>query len=228
MTPGLYSSVDETWGSGQGARATRDSENPLVELSDLLINDLESRDAELAVHRRERKPASTKTDVVAPEPNERLRIERPAPMSSPGPRNPKRINTRNLKAKDRTEILRYSRVIIAALQEALDYDPALHHNQPPPDLRIEEPAYLNEIRALVAELKRLNDLLEKNRPLNQQMKREVIQVAKHFNKFFGSYANAMGKVAAGLTGAAVVALLYRIGVGNDLLEGIWKQLSLPK
>jgi hypothetical protein len=49
------------------------------------------------------------------------------------------------------------------LEEVVDYSPARHHNQRPPDLRIDDEGYLTEIRNLVAELRTLNALLETTR-----------------------------------------------------------------
>jgi len=66
--------------------------------------------------------------------------------------------TQRLVIRNRQEVVAYSTLIVAALQEALDYDPARHHNQPLPALWIEDPNYLQVIRALIAELKRLNEL----------------------------------------------------------------------
>jgi hypothetical protein len=68
--------------------------------------------------------------------------------------------TQRLVIRNRQHVVATSTLIISALQEALDYDPVRHHNQPPPALRIEDPHYLKDIRALIVELKRLNELLE--------------------------------------------------------------------
>jgi hypothetical protein len=37
----------------------------------------------------------------------------------------------------------------------------------------------------------------------------------------------MGRVAAGLTGAAVVGLLYQTGVGKEILDSISQHPKLP-
>ena len=50
--------------------------------------------------------------------------------------------------RNRKEVLRYSRLLIDVLQEALDYDPQRQHNLPRPDLRInDDPAYLQAFAA---------------------------------------------------------------------------------
>jgi hypothetical protein len=53
------------------------------------------------------------------------------------------------------------------------------------------------------------------------------KLAAHFNKFLSSYAGALGKVAAGLTGGVIVALLYHLGVGKEVIEMIWANVK-PK
>jgi hypothetical protein len=57
--------------------------------------------------------------------------------------------------RNREQVVAYSNIIISSLQEALDYDPARHHNQPPPELRLGDARYLRDVRDLIAELKRL-------------------------------------------------------------------------
>lgn len=113
------------------------------------------------------------------------------------------------------------------MQEALDYNVERHHNLPPPDLRLDDSSYLAELRDLVAELRKLNALLEKPRNSNVRGARQRISgFAKHLDKFLGSYANALGKGAAGLTIAAAVGLLYQAGVGPEIIELIWRHLKI--
>jgi hypothetical protein len=138
----------------------------------------------------------------------------------------KSANRRTL--KDPHQALYYSRILIESFQEVLDYDPVRHHNRPAPTLRLEEPAYLNFVRELVAELNRLNSLLSKRKGRQAATSGTVASLSKHFDKFLSSYARAMGKVTAGLTGGAIVALLYQLGVGNEVLNGLWGHLRLSK
>jgi hypothetical protein len=80
-------------------------------------------------------------------------------------------------------VLRYSRVLIEALQDALDYHPNRHHNRPAPDLRIsDDQQFIEELRSLVRELKRLNDLLEANKPRVAAARKEVSLLGKHFDR----------------------------------------------
>jgi metal-responsive CopG/Arc/MetJ family transcriptional regulator len=129
--------------------------------------------------------------------------------------------------QNREQVLRYSHAIIDALQEALDYDATRHHNQAPPSLRLDDSAYLEEIRRLVAELQRLNDLLEKSRPNVRETERAVSGLSKHFNTFLESYAKTLGVGAAGLTIAAMAALLYQAGVSQEVIDIIWGHVK-PK
>ena len=123
---------------------------------------------------------------------------------------------------NRHEIIRYSTALIAALQEAADYDPLRHHNEPPPSLRIDDPDYLAEVRSLVAELKRLNSILEAKTVSESHLAEDsVSHLAKHFDTFFGAYAKSLGHGAAALTIATVLALLTRAGVGAELVDAVW-------
>jgi hypothetical protein len=93
-------------------------------------------------------------------------------------------------------------------------------------LRLDDDNYLTEIRNLVAELRRLNTLLEKPTKSNAQAaRRKVSGIGKHFDKFLGSYASALGKGTAGLTVAAAVGLLYQAGVGADVINNLWQHLK---
>lgn len=128
--------------------------------------------------------------------------------------------------ENRVEIVRYSTAIITALQEALDYKIERHHNLPPPALRLDDQNYLIEVRNLVAELRRLNSLLETPTKLSAKAARQKVGgIGKHFDKFLGSYANALGKGAAGLTIMAAVGLLYQAGVSSEVINALWQHLK---
>jgi hypothetical protein len=53
-------------------------------------------------------------------------------------------------------------------------------------------------------------------------------VVRATTKFVESYAGALGKGAAALTAGAAGALLYHIGVGKEIIEPIWAQLTKGK
>ncbi len=136
-------------------------------------------------------------------------------------------------AQKREDILRYSRILIEALQEALDYDPNRQHNRPAPELRIsDDERFLQELRNIIVELKRLNDLLESKKRNVSTTRKEVASLGQHFDKFLTNYASAFGKAAGKgswcLLVGGVGGLLYHAGVGKDLIDSIWGHLHLPK
>lgn len=132
------------------------------------------------------------------------------------------------KLRERKELIAYSEVIIASLQEVLDYDPVRHHNRPTPALYIDDADYLQEVRSLVAELQILNKAFEARQKRKTATRQQVVHLAKHLDVFLGTYAKAMGKGAAALTTGAIAAWLYHAGVGKDLIDTIWGHLKLPK
>jgi hypothetical protein len=127
----------------------------------------------------------------------------------------------------------YSRLVITAIDEALDYDPARHHNQPPPDLWFDDRAYLDDIRNLVTELRRLNDNLLAIRsmaalsgPVTAQSEIEKSSDAakKRLNLFLDKYTESVAKGSGWLTIGTIVALLVQLGVSESVLEKILKSL----
>jgi hypothetical protein len=131
--------------------------------------------------------------------------------------------------RNREQVVAISNIIISSLQEALDYDPARHHNQPPPELRIEDARYLQDIRDLIAELRRLNTLLETSRPPQRgEPKRTIIDINKHINKFLENYIPMLAKGTAGLTVATMASLLFHAGVGEDIIMGILSMAKLGR
>jgi Arc/MetJ-type ribon-helix-helix transcriptional regulator len=128
--------------------------------------------------------------------------------------------------RNKALIVRYSKLVIFALQEALEYDPARHHNQPPPDLRIEDDEYLKEIRNLVSELQRLNDLLEDAVVHKAEAKRTVVNIAKHTNTFLDKYAGVVGKGAGYLTVGLLASILYQAGISSESVTKILAHISI--
>jgi len=114
------------------------------------------------------------------------------------------------------QIVQYSKLLIVALQETLDYNPGRHHNQPPPELRLDDPEYLGDIRELVTELKRLNTLLESAKPAQAKTKQSMINISKHCGKFLEVYAPALGKGSAYLTLGVMATLLHHTGLLSDM------------
>jgi hypothetical protein len=92
--------------------------------------------------------------------------------------------------------------------------------------------FLEELRSLVAELRRLNDLLEVKKKSVRATQKEVGALGRHFDKFLSSYANAFAKAAGKGTGYLLIAgiggLLYHAGMDKDLIDSIWKHLPLRR
>ncbi len=125
-----------------------------------------------------------------------------------------------------------SKLVIATIDEALEYDPTRHHNQPPPALWIEEPDYLSGIKQLVGELRRLNLNLEAIKTLKSlnpalpenEVEKSAIDVKKHVNKFLDKYASALGTGTGVLTVGLLATLLYQLGVPETVFEHILKKI----
>lgn len=84
--------------------------------------------------------------------------------------------------------------------------------------------YLDDVKKLLNELRQLTALLETTKPRKAEAARTASRLPKHFDKFLQSYAGAMGKVAAGLTSAAIVAVLYHAGLGKEVIDSVWGRL----
>jgi hypothetical protein len=136
--------------------------------------------------------------------------------------------TTSLLIKNKSQIIQQSNVIIFALEETLNYDPGTRHNQPPPDLWIDDAAYVQEIKNLVTELKRLNANLERPTPNTRQVKRSGVQLAKHFDTYLHHVAVGAGKVTVVLLAATMAGLLYQVGIDKGLVGSIWGHLKSLK
>jgi hypothetical protein len=131
-------------------------------------------------------------------------------------RRPTRTKSAPAIIKNRTTIIRYSQVIIVALQEALDYNPR-RTNQPPPALWLNDPDYLKAIRDLVTELKRLNDLLAVQKPARKEAKTSMNLIKVLVDKGLAPFLTTMGIGGAMLLLAAIQAMLHQAGLEVDYL-----------
>ena len=136
--------------------------------------------------------------------------------------------SKKLSVKDRTELLNYTTVLIDALGHALAYDRKLHHNNPPPEMWMDDTIYLQELRSLLTELQEIRSVLQQPKTSRAKVNIPITRFTKHFDKFLSSYASAVGKVMAGLTSATIVGLLYKSGIGQDFIASIWGHLKFPK
>jgi len=134
---------------------------------------------------------------------------------------------------DREQVLHYLHVLITAFEEVEGFNPARHHNRTRPALWIDDANYVADVRSLLTELRKLNDLLniliaKPALKSESEAQKAVGVVATGTKKFVESYADALGKGAAALTIGAAGALLYHFGVSKAVLDPIWTQLKVSK
>jgi hypothetical protein len=165
-------------------------------------------------------PGSAQLEIGSP--------ERPTLLEKKVVRRVRSPRVRTVKIKNRSQVIQYSRTLIAALNEVLDYDRERHHNQPPPELLIEDADYLREIRNLVAELRTLNSFLESSRRPAKKTSQAVGRLANHFDNFLKSYGKSLGKGAGWLTIAVMASLLSQTGLGQDVVANILSHAKLPR
>jgi hypothetical protein len=180
---------------------------------------------------QQRPPEPPLTPVVA-DAGAGLEIGDPRPQEEPAvPAPPTKRKRRakakaEIKVKSRKEAILYSRVVIAAFDEVLDYAPHRRHNQPVPDLFMDDAVYLREIRHLVGELRKINSLLES--PRNNRAAAAAAGVwGKRVNTFLDAYAKSLAKPAAWMTMLVVVGFLSKLGVGQDVISVILGHVKPP-
>lgn len=109
--------------------------------------------------------------------------------------------------------------LIAAFQEVEDYDPQRHHNGYRPALWLDSRDYLEEIKRLVVELRRLNDLLKaQNTPDPAALRHSGSIVASMAEKACLSAADVIGKGIGYVILASVAAILIHSGVAIDAAQ----------
>ncbi len=119
--------------------------------------------------------------------------------------------------RSREHILMQSRVLVETLSDVLDYDPHRNHNRLRPELYMSDERYLTHLKNLVTELKRLNDLLDKDHGRATSASASVLKLRIHVDEFLRSYAKDLGSGAAKLTLAAFANLMLHAGVDHSLL-----------
>lgn len=145
-----------------------------------------------------------------PEPDKRKSAARG--LARPRTKRTARGQTKQGAITNRAGVIQHTKILIIALQETLDYDPVRDHNQRPPILWSGDPSYLKDVKDLVVELRRLNSLLEAQRPRKKEAERAVIDLARHFDKFLHAYASWFGKGTALLTVVVIANLLQHAGL----------------
>ncbi len=122
--------------------------------------------------------------------------------------------------RNRSQVVLYSRLLVAALEPVAQFDQARQHNELPPELWVNDKDYLRELQKLVEELRALNSLLSVANVSRQQTQKTVLDLKEHFNEFLRNYAKTLGKSAGYATVGLIASLLYQAGVGKDAIAHI--------
>jgi hypothetical protein len=139
------------------------------------------------------------------------------------------IGTDSNSSFDLQQAIRQLHVLETAFQEASEYDPIRHHNQPPPALWVGKAEYIADLKELLSELRLLNDRLKTeklDKPKGMEGSASVAVVAG--KKFVESYADVMGKGAAALTIGGIATLFISLGVDKGSVEAVWNLLRPSK
>src|SRR5262249_55967422 len=119
-------------------------------------------------------------------------------------------------------VLLQSTVLVKALEEAVEYDPGRHHNQPPLlVLKIDASGLYLDIRELIDELKKFNANLEASKWPSAT---ERVNLKKHLNTFLEKYIGGLGTGASVLTIGLVGSLLAYLGA-PDIVASLLKTIK---
>jgi hypothetical protein len=121
-----------------GRAAIGDTGNPVVQTAILPLFKLDAEERELL------------SPLPAIEPHKRKKAARG--QARPRSKSTTRAQTKQSATINRVEVIRQTKVLIIALEEALDYDQVRDHNQRPPILWSGDPSYQKDVKALVVEL----------------------------------------------------------------------------
>jgi transcriptional regulator with XRE-family HTH domain len=128
--------------------------------------------------------------------------------------------------RNRRQVIFYSKLVIFSLEDALGSIDNRHHNNPPSDLIVDDAAYIEQLRTLVFELKRLNDLLENQTTTQRITKKPIIDAKKHLNNFLSRWAGTVGVGTGIMTLGAMAALLHQLGASDIIFEQLQKRLPI--
>ena len=103
--------------------------------------------------------------------------------------------------------------LIAAFQEVGDYEPRRHHNTPRPALWLNDKDYLGDVKALLHQLRRLNDLLEGHAD-RAKVERSGSIVASLADKVCHSAADVIGKGLGAVVLGSIALVLVELGVAD--------------
>ncbi len=123
--------------------------------------------------------------------------------------------------RSKRQVIIQSRILIATLETAVAYDPVKQHNQPKPELydelEVDKPGARDDIKELIAELKKLNDFLAAMKKPTKSDEKNIVNLRKHLNAFLATYAKMTGIGAGLLTLGLMSSLLYHIG-GKEIVD----------
>lgn len=119
---------------------------------------------------------------------------------------------------DNAVVTFHVRALITIFEEVEAYDPRLHHNGKAPALWSSDPSYREDLKALLNELRRLNDLLESGRKPSPSARQEI-------GKTLTYGASIVFKAACGTIGAGLGLVI--LGTFAEILSqlGFRKELS---
>ena len=131
------------------------------------------------------------------------------------------MRTGRLVIRDRTQVLFYSRALISAFEQALEYNPARHHNQSQPELwRGDEDYLLGLLRQIVGELKEINASLRQENLPQKRTAHTTVELTKHTNIFLSKYASTLGTGSALVTIGLLVSLLGLLGIKLETIHDL--------
>jgi hypothetical protein len=105
------------------------------------------------------------------------------------------------------------RGLIATFQEVEEYGPRRHGNRMPPPLWVGDDNYLQDVKSLLHELRRLNDLLEGAADA-AKIEKTGSMVASLAEKVCHSAADVIGKGLGAVILGSVGMILIELGVGD--------------
>jgi hypothetical protein len=119
--------------------------------------------------------------------------------------------------------------LMVAFEEVEGYDVHLHHNKRPPALWVDDAQYLQDVKELLHELRRLNGLLEAAKAPDPAKIDEaggaIAYAAKRISD--GAY-DTIGKGLGYVILGSVGTILYQLGVGGDLAQMIMASIKSGK
>jgi hypothetical protein len=132
------------------------------------------------------------------------------------PKRRKQTLTATLTQHGRAQALWYANGLKAMFEEVVEFaelDPVRRHNQEPPKLWVEnDQRFLRDVRAILAELRKIVALLEGGAQRNAIKAALSRGLARHTEQFFDAFSPMLGNLMAFATAAPFFALLSDFGL----------------